>query len=151
MYTFWKRTIPPPSMMVFDAAGRETCAVRHSRTNTPLQALILLNDMTYVEAARKLGRARAADRQIRRRRRTRSIWPFAWRPRGSAGRTSWRFCAPGWSGIWPQYQRNPEAQRSCWPWASRRRKPNDLTLPSWPPTRSMASVILNLDETITKE
>ncbi|HWC90103.1 MAG TPA: DUF1553 domain-containing protein, partial [Pirellulales bacterium] len=54
MYTFWKRTIPPPVMMIFDAAGRETCAVRQARTNTPLQALALLNDIPYVEAARKL-------------------------------------------------------------------------------------------------
>ncbi|WP_437230924.1 DUF1553 domain-containing protein [Planctomicrobium sp. SH661] len=53
MYTFWKRTCPPPSMTVFDAPDRETCLVRRARTNTPLQALVLLNDPTYVEASRK--------------------------------------------------------------------------------------------------
>jgi hypothetical protein len=54
LYTFWKRTVAPPQMLTFDAAGRETCVVRETRTNTPLQALTLLNDVTFVEAARLL-------------------------------------------------------------------------------------------------
>ncbi|MEC7502202.1 MAG: PSD1 and planctomycete cytochrome C domain-containing protein [Planctomycetota bacterium] len=54
MYTFWKRSCPPPSMVTFDAPDRETCTVRRERTNTPLQALVLLNDPTYVETARGL-------------------------------------------------------------------------------------------------
>lgn len=54
LYTFWKRSVAPPQMMTFDAAGREACVVRMTRTSTPLQALTLLNDTTFVEAARGL-------------------------------------------------------------------------------------------------
>ncbi|MDA1015782.1 MAG: DUF1553 domain-containing protein [Planctomycetota bacterium] len=54
MYTFWKRTVAPPVMLAFDASTREACTVRQPRTNTPLQALALMNDVTFVEAARAL-------------------------------------------------------------------------------------------------
>jgi hypothetical protein len=54
LYTFWKRTIPFPAMALFDAPNRETCQVREERTNTPLQALTLLNETGFVEASRAL-------------------------------------------------------------------------------------------------
>jgi hypothetical protein len=54
MYTFWKQAAPPPQMATFDAPSREVCVVKRSRTNTPLQALVLQNDETYLEIARKL-------------------------------------------------------------------------------------------------
>ena len=54
MYTFWRRTAPPPSMLAFDATSRETCTARRETTTTPLQALVLLNDPQYVEAARSV-------------------------------------------------------------------------------------------------
>jgi hypothetical protein len=71
LYTFWKRTIAPPMMVNFDSAQRETCVVRETRTDTPLQALNLMNDVTFVEAARFLGQrmmregGREADTRLR--------------------------------------------------------------------------------------
>ena len=60
VYTFWRRTIPPPTMVSFNAAEREVCVVRKDRTNTPLQALTLMNNVAFVEASRFL-----AERMLR--------------------------------------------------------------------------------------
>jgi hypothetical protein len=54
LYTFWKRTVPPPGMLTFDAATRDRCIVGRQHTNTPLQALVLMNDPQYIEAARAM-------------------------------------------------------------------------------------------------
>jgi hypothetical protein len=56
LYTFWRRTVPYPSMATFDAPSRETCTIKRARTNTPLQSLVTLNDPVYVEAAQALAR-----------------------------------------------------------------------------------------------
>jgi hypothetical protein len=56
LYTFWRRTIPYPSMATFDAPSREICAIKRPRTNTPLQSFVTLNDPVYVEAAQALAR-----------------------------------------------------------------------------------------------
>jgi len=55
LYTLWRRAVKPPLMMLLDSNERDTCNVNQKRTNTPLQALLLLNDVTFVEAARGLG------------------------------------------------------------------------------------------------
>ena len=70
IYTSWRRSNPYPSMTTFDAPNREVCTVRRDRTNTPLQALVTLNDPVYIEAAQSLARQMASanedvDEQVR--------------------------------------------------------------------------------------
>ena len=73
MYTYWRRTVPPPTMMTFNAAAREFCTVRTDLTTTPLQALTMMNNKTFVESARFL-----AERMLRRNDETaeRIAWAF---------------------------------------------------------------------------
>ncbi len=61
LYTYWKRTIPPPRMQIFNAAGREMCSMRQENTNTPMQAMVLLNDPTFIEASRHLAQRMILD------------------------------------------------------------------------------------------
>ncbi len=66
LYTYWKRAAPPPNMLTFDAPSRHTCTVKREATSTPLQALVLLNDVQFVEAARVFAQntlSRHLDRQ----------------------------------------------------------------------------------------
>ena len=64
MYTYWRRTVPPPTMMAFNASSRETCIVRNDQTNTPLQALTMMNNITFVETARLLAQRELANTSV---------------------------------------------------------------------------------------
>ncbi len=64
LYTYWRKTIPPPSMLIFDSPMKEFCEVRRVRTSTPLQALNLLNDPQQLEASRVLGSTLIEDQSL---------------------------------------------------------------------------------------
>ena len=147
MYTFWKRTCPPPTLATFDAPDRETCTVRRARTNTPLQALILLNDPTYVEASRKLAErmlmleGKTPDERI----------AFAFRlatarPPSARELTVLRKVLDRQIAV---YSKDPAAALKLLAVGESPRNENlDVAeLAAW---MTVASVILNLDETVTK-
>ncbi|MBS1830015.1 MAG: DUF1553 domain-containing protein [Acidobacteria bacterium] len=148
LYTFWKRTSPPPSMMNFDAAGRETCIVRENRTNTPLQALNLMNDVTYLEASRKM-----AERMMREGGASpvdRIAYGFrlatARMPRDKEAGV----LLAGFRNQLDFYQTHSEAATKL---LSQGDSPRDEQLPvsELAAYSTVASLLLNLDETITKQ
>lgn len=148
MYTFWKRTAPPPSLVTFDAPDREKCIARRARTNTPLQALVLLNDPTYVEAARAF-----AERLIREagrdpaRRIDHAFRLALARPASPRERQLLRNLA---ARQLAHYRGDPEAARKLLAVGESRPEPSldAAELAAW---TTVASVILNLDETISKQ
>jgi hypothetical protein len=146
LYTYWKRTAPPPGLSAFDAIARETCWVRETRTNTPLQALNLLNDVTYVEAARKLAeralREAASDDRLNFVFRTVTARPPTDAERAVLRRTMERQLA--------DYRDNPAAARKllkvgAFP-ADPKLDPAELAAYA-----AVCRLILNLDEAVTKE
>jgi len=148
LYTYWKRTVAPPVMTAFDAPAREFCRVRRARTNTPLQALALLNDVTFVEAARKFaerimleGGDTPAERII-----------YAFRLATSRQPTpeELRILTNGFEAHREKYRRNPKAaEKLVSIGESSRDKTFDVSeLAAYTATTSL---ILNLDEVMTKE
>ena len=147
MYTFWKRTSPPPSLTTFDAPDREKCTVNRERTNTPLQALVLMNDPTYLEAARKLAERMMTEGGAAPAERVAFAFRLATARMPSENETkalvtlfekqSARFsAAPGQAAALLGIGESP-----------RNEKLDATELAAW---ISVASTILNLDETVTK-
>ena len=147
LYTYWKRTAPPPFMMNFDSAGRETCTVTHTRTNTPLQALNLMNDVTYVEAARVF-----AERMIERGDSARERLEYAFRAATSRKPSSQEIAvlADSVDHYLERYREKPRDARALLGEGEAERDPS-LDESELAAYTAVASLILNLDETITKE
>ncbi|MEZ5403643.1 MAG: DUF1553 domain-containing protein [Bryobacteraceae bacterium] len=148
LYTYWKRSSPPPGMMTFDSAGREACTVRENRTNTPLQALTLMNDETYVEAARKM-----AERMIHEggaSPESRIAYGFRLATARAPKATESTVLLRGLHHYLDRYSTNPEAAAKL---LANGDSDADKTIaaPELAAYSSVASLILNLDETITKE
>ena len=147
MYIFWKRTAPPPTMQIFDAPSREYCVVRRERTNTPAAALVLLNDVQFVEAARNFAQRAitagdAADGRI--------TWAFRSAVSRQPEADELQVLSRILDAAGKSYQANPEAAKQL---VSVGESPRDESidpteLAAW---TIVASTILNLDETITKE
>ena len=148
IYTYWKRSVPPPNLLIFDAPNRETCSVRRQRTNTPLMALVLMNDPTYVEAARALAERMMteAGEDASERASLGFLLATGRRPETSELNVLVEVQA--------EQQRvfvnSPEAARKLLGVGDSR--PSDdldpVQLAAW---TAVASMVLNLDETITKE
>jgi hypothetical protein len=148
LYTYWKRTIAPPTMGVFDTPQREACAVLQTRTNTPIQALTLLNDPTFVEASRVLGQRmlnEGGDTPANR-------IDFAFRVVTARPPTpgELRILEGAYNQVLADFTANPSNARQLL--AVGDSKPDTSLDPIQLATQAtVASMIMNLDETITKE
>ena len=147
LYTFWKRTSPPPQMTTFDAPSREACQVRRERTNTPLQALLLMNEPQFIEAARAL-----AERTLREGGRTaedRLAYMLRLVTSRSLDTKDFAELSSALKDLTAHYTTQPEAAQRLI--ATGKTRPdsryNPTELAAW---TMIGNVILNLDEAITK-
>jgi len=148
MYTIWKRTAAPPNMLLFDAPTREACRVRRSRTNTPLQALTLMNDETYLEASRVLAQrainegGKVLDDQLRQ--------AFRLVLLRQATDSELMLLRNGYQKRLSKYQKDPDATRGVISQGvapvDKRINPAELAAMS-----TVCMTLLNLDEAVTKE
>ncbi len=148
LYTFWKRAVPPPSMMLFDSAGREACTVLSVRTNTPLQALNRMNDAAYLEASRALAKRAIQESAPAHDRRLARIFRLATSRRPTPDEE--RVLVSGFNYHLDRYRTEPDAAAALVGQGDA--LPADvLEHPEFAAYAMMASLILNLDETITRE
>jgi len=148
MYGFWKRTSPPPALITFDAPDREKCTARRAVTNTPLQALVLMNDPTYVEAARSLAEKMIEEGGSDAAHRIRYAFRLATAREPNAKEV--QVLREMERAQLAQYRRNQDAARKLLGVGESKFDPklDASELAAW---TTVASTILNLDETITRE
>jgi hypothetical protein len=147
MYSFWKRTLPPASLAIFDAPDREKCLARRATTNTPLQALALWNDITYLEAARKLAERSLREAGTDPSKRLRYMFRLA--TARYPNPQELKILSSTTDAQLAEYKANPEAARKLIQTGESKVEANDpVELAAW---MSIASAILNLDEVLTKE
>lgn len=148
LYTYRKRTVPHPTLTTFDAPGFEKCQVRRGRTNTPLQALALLNGPTYVEAARNLAQRMMGEAQGNVRER------IAYGFRLITGRrpspTELDTLSKGYEGFSAKFGGNPEAAAQLVA-NGESSVPENLPKAELAAYTTVAGVMMNLDEAITRE
>ncbi|MGH7958829.1 MAG: DUF1553 domain-containing protein, partial [Opitutaceae bacterium] len=147
LYTFWKRTVTHPAMVSFDAPDREFCTVRRSRTNTPLQALILWNEPGYLEAARQLGTLMLREGGQDDRARVAHAFRCATGRRPGADET--RVLATALAKLREDFTAHPEDAAKLLKIGASPVDPA-FSLAELGAATSVASMILSLDETVTK-
>jgi hypothetical protein len=147
VYTFWRRTIPPPMMVNFNSADREVCVVRKDRTNTPLQALTQMNNIAFVEAARFL-----AERMIEHSVDPRIAIEFGFislvsrKPRNA----ELILLLEAYSEFEKHYRAQPKAAKALLSVGQKKRN-ESLELTEHAALTMVASLLMNLDEAITRE
>jgi hypothetical protein len=147
MYTFWKRTVPPAALNTFDAPDREKCTSRRRITNTPRQAHVRRNDPTYVEASRVLAQRAITEAGADPQARVRFLFRESTARRPSA--SEMRILLDLAQRRLEHYKKQPAlAAKLITVGASKPANLEATELAAW---TMVASTILNLDETITKE
>jgi hypothetical protein len=148
MYSFWKRTAPPPNLNTFDAPDREKCTARRALTNTPLQALVLLNDPTFVEASRMLAQRMLLEGGSDTSKRVQYGFRLVTGRAPAAKELAILRELAKQQTV--EYDRNPQSAAKLLTVGESAQDPrlDKVVLAAW---TTVASAMLNLDETITKE
>jgi hypothetical protein len=148
LYTYWKRSAPPPSMQIFDAPTREKCTVRRPRTNTPLQALVTLNDTQFVEASRHFARRiikQGGDRPDQR-----IVYAFRLATARRPTSSETQILTEIYSDAIQRYQADRDAANQLLSVGESKRD-ESLDVAEQAAWSIVASAVLNLDETLVRE